>query len=263
MRRSVSKVGIIGFKGFVGSAFFEVFSSDKKYEVLGIEKGNSRAFCSTSVDLLINADGNSSKLLADKNPALDFEMNAANTLRFLHDFPCEHYVHISTVEVYPDRSSPEKTHEDCKIDHSKLSNYGSSKYLSEQIAKKFSKSHLILRLAGMVGKGMKKGPAYDMLSLQKLFVSPKCKYHYMDTADVAKIAKTLCEMGRWNETYNVVGRGNIELSEFAKLAGIKLTETGTAISVLNVSTSKLEKELAVPETPSTVKNFISSWKAQK
>lgn len=260
MKSTALNVGIIGYRGFVGSAFFEVFSSDKKYEVLGIEKDNYNAALGTKFHLLINANGNSSKPLADKDPSLDFEMNASNTLRFLHDFPCEHYVHISTVEVYPERGSSHTNHEDCPINPSLLSNYGASKYLSEQIAKKFSKSCLILRLAGMVGKGIKKGPAYDILALQKLFVSPKCKYHYLNTAEVAKIAKSLCEKNKWNETYNLVGKGSIKLSEFAKLAGANLRETGEAVTVLNISTSKLERELAVPTTLSTAKDFIAGWK---
>lgn len=257
---SALKVGIIGFRGFVGSAFYEAFSKDKKYETIGIEKENCDSLKGSSFHILINANGNSSKPLADKDPLLDFEMNASSTLRFLRYFPSEHYVHVSTVDVYEDKSSPAATREGAKINPLSLSNYGFSKYVCELVAQKHSKSWLILRLAGMVGPNMKKGPAYDILQLGRLFVSPDCKYHFMHTKDVARIAKELCEKGKWNEIYNVVGKGSIQLSKFAQIANVQLSQAGPSVSVFGVSTSKLESVLEVPSSLSAVQGFVADWK---
>ncbi len=79
----------------------------------------------------------------------------------------------------------------------------------------------------------------------------------MDTMDAARIAKQLVEKGKWGRLYNVVGKGNISLSEFAAIAGVKLSESGKEVQIFNASTSRLEAELLVPATEETVKKFIS------
>lgn len=257
------KLGILGFEGFVGSAFFEVFSEDKKYSVTGINRANYKSNIGSEFDVLINAGGNSSKLLAEKDPVKDFELNVIGTLQCLQDLKCKNYVHISTVEVYPEKDNQDKTTEDTEINPELLTKYGLSKYVGELIAKKYSQSWMILRLAGMVGKNMKKGPAYDILELKRLFLSDKSRLHFMNTRDVAGTAKFLIEKKRFNRIYNVVGRGNVELSEFAKIAGVKLSETGNQEYVLDISTEKLNKEKAVPASIDTVKDFVKSFKVSK
>ncbi len=256
------RVGIIGFEGFVGSAFFEVFSEPKGWGAVGIERGNYNSFCGSKFDLLINANGNSSKRLADQQPEKDWEMNVEATKRFLRDFPCKHYLHVSTIEVYNDKSSAEQTREEVPIDLAKLSNYGKSKYAAEQIAKTHP-SFMILRLAGMVGKNMKKGPAYDILYSGRLYISENSCLHFMGTRDVALIARKLCESGRWNQIYNVVGKGSLRLSQFAKIAGVRIKNAGSETMVFNVSCEKLAKEIPVPSSLETVEKFCRSFKEGK
>jgi nucleoside-diphosphate-sugar epimerase len=187
-------------------------------------------------------------------------MNALATLGFLHGMKCRHYVHLSTVEVYNDRSSENATREDVAIDPALLSNYGFSKYCGELVAKRYAKSWLILRLAGMVGPNMKKGPAYDMLHDGKLYLSEKSRLHFMDTREVARIAMLLCERGKWGETYNVAGRGALALSEFAKVAGVTLSSSGKEEISFGISTAKLEKECEVPTSEEAVRAFAGEWK---
>ncbi|MBS3068953.1 NAD-dependent epimerase/dehydratase family protein [Candidatus Micrarchaeota archaeon] len=257
---SALKVGIIGFRGFVGSAFYECFSSDKKYEVIGIDKNNYETHKGSQFYLLINANGNSSKPLGDKDPSLDFDMNATGTLRFLRDFPSEHYLHVSSVEVYADTSSPERTGEDAAINPLLLSNYGFSKYMGELLAKRQSASWLIVRLAGLVGKNMKKGPAYDIMESSRLFVSESSSYQYLNTMDVASITKSLAEGNCWNQTYNVAGKGSIRLSEIARMCNAKLLQSGSKQAHFNVSCAKLESKMCVPTTRETIGKFVQEWK---
>lgn len=263
MKKAVfMEVGIIGHKGFVGSAFFTAFSQDGKYTVTGIGRENYADCAGKRFGILVNANGNSSKRLADSEPQKDWEMNVAATARFLSDFPSDHYIHISTVEVYPDKSSEEATLEEAEIDPARLSNYGKSKYAGEQLARGH-KSHLILRLAGMVGSNMRKGPAYDILHLGKIFVSGSCRYQFLNTAEVAAIARRLAEGGRWNSVYNVVGRGNIELFEFARIAGVRLSQTGTHAETFNVSASKLSSEMQLSSSEQSARSFVQEWKKSK
>ncbi len=250
------KIGIIGFKGFVGSAFYEVFSADSKCLVIGIERSDLEQARKENYDLLINCNGNSSKRLADKDPAIDFQMNVSTTLDFLVNFKCEKYVHVSTCEVYENRKSPKVMREDTEINPLALSNYGFSKYTAEQAVKKYAKKWLIVRLSGMVGKNMSKGPAFDILNLHKIFISEKSKYQFINTAEVASITKILVERGKWGETYNIVGKGNITLAETAKIAGVTLKEIGKDVQVFDISTEKIEKEIEnYPVTKDTFEKF--------
>lgn len=251
------KIGIIGCSGFVGSAFQKVFSDDGKTSVTGISRSNSKQMKGHEFDILINANGNSSKRLSDADPKADFEMNVAATLGFLQDIPCKHYMHISTVEVYNDKSSKGATREDIEIDPIALSNYGFSKYCGELVAKKYAKSWMILRLAGMVGPNMKKGPAYDIMESGKLYVSSKSRYQFINTEDVARIAKALCEKGKWGQVYNVAGRGSMPLSMFATMAGVKLKGEGSTIQVFDISTGKIEAEAGIPSTEDAVRDFLA------
>lgn len=255
------KVGIIGYQGFVGSAFESVWG--KKHDVTGISRENCKGAMGKEFDILINANGNSSKRLADSDPSKDFEMNVSATLQFLLDFPCRHYIHLSSSEVYNDLGSREKTREDAKITPSLLSNYGFSKYCGELAARKFSKSCLVLRLAGMVGPGMKKGPFYDIVALKKLFISPRSSLQFMDTREVASIAEKLAEKEKWGETYNVVGKGSVQLSSIAALAGVGLESEGEEVVSFDVSTEKLGKEIPVMASEEAAKRFIAEWKKGK
>lgn len=249
-------VGVIGYRGFVGSAIFEVFSSDDKYETIGIgSDGNVTGFSET-LDLIINADGNSSKILADKDPIKDFDMNVNSSLRFLKGFNYVSYIHISTSEVYNDVSNHELTKESAEIDVSQLSNYGVSKLCSEALVKHYAREWIILRLGGMVGKNMKKGPVYDIINLHKLFVSPNCRYQFINTLTVAHIAKQLFERGRYMQIYNVSGKGNVQLSDIAKLAGIKLESFGDVEYTYNVNIDKIGNEFDIPSTTDTITRFL-------
>jgi nucleoside-diphosphate-sugar epimerase len=257
------KVGIIGYRGFVGSAFFKVFSQGKGHEAVGIGKENYGSIAGQRFDLLINANGNSSKPLADKDPALDFEMNVSSTLRFLQELSFSHYLHLSSVEVYNDKSSRKGTSEEAQIDPFSLSNYGFSKYMGEIVARRCAKSWMILRLAGMVGENARKGPAYDMATLRKLFLSEKSRLHFLNTEKVALMAKKLLEMEKFGQVYNLAGRKNVELGAAAASAGIKLSSAGKEEVVLEISTSKLEKLMEVPDSSDELTEYLLAEKKKR
>ncbi len=254
------KVGIIGYSGFVGSAFLKVFSKDKQYSIVGINRKNYNEMRKVHFDILINADGNSSKILAEKNPQLDFEMNVLSTLKFLYGLTYNQYVHISTIEVYNDKSTQKTTSESQKIDPTLLSSYGFSKYCAEIVVQQHAKNWIILRLGGMVGENMKKGPVYDTTNLGKIFVSEKSRFQFIDTIIVANIAKHLLERKRFGEIYNIAGKGNIRLSEFAQQYGIRFSSVGKEELHYNVNTKKIEREFKIPTSKSIILEFIKKNK---
>ena len=136
-----------------------------------------------------------------------------------------------------------------------------SKYLSELIVKRYAHNWIIIRLAGMVGEGMKKGAVYDLITRHKLFVSKQSRYQFIETKEVARISKILIERKRFGEIYNIVGKRNIELSKVARIFKVKLTSNGKDKYIFNVSTNKLEKEINLPTTIRTVKDFYNKIKS--
>lgn len=131
-------------------------------------------------------------------------MNVQTTLNTLFDFKIRKYVYLSSVDVYNDVSNPLNNYEDVIIKPELLSNYGFSKYLGELLVKKYAPNWLILRLGGMVGEGLKKNPIYNIIYLKKLFLNPKSRFQFMNTADVAKIIEKLLMKNK--EVFNVCGK---------------------------------------------------------
>ncbi|MEM2954835.1 MAG: NAD(P)-dependent oxidoreductase [Candidatus Nanoarchaeia archaeon] len=248
------KIAVLGYKGFVGSAIYKHFSASGHYEVFGISRENYGSLVGQHFDVFINANGNSKKLLAAREPKLDFEMNVKTTLDTLFDFKIDKYIYLSSVDVYNDVSNPANNHEGVAIQPEKLSNYGFDKYLGELAVKKYASKWVILRAGGMVGEGLKKNPIYDIIYLKKLFVHPKSQFQFINTTDVARIIEKLMELDC--EIFNICGIGAISLEEIVQYFSINLQEHGTEIQHYEVSTKKLEKFLKVPTTKETVFNFV-------
>jgi len=125
---------IIGGEGFVGSAFAR-FCQNKNKEFEIIDRENYDSFKGKKCDILINANGNSSKILATKDPLEDFEATVTSVRKSMDDFKCKKYILLSSCDVYPDCSSPNLTSEDSQIDISKQTSYGSHKYQAEHSVK--------------------------------------------------------------------------------------------------------------------------------
>lgn len=253
-------IGIIGHKGFVGSALFERLHIANEYGVTGIGRQEYSTNTGSHFDILINADGNSSKFLASKNPLKDFQMNVDTTIEIAQDFSCDLFVHISSVDVYNLMGNSSRTREDEAIEPVSLSNYGFSKYCAEQVVKRFAKKWLILRLGGMVGAGMKKGPVFDILESSKLYVHPDSLYQFINTSEVAEIILQLIKRETSNEIFNIAGTGQIRLSEIAKLANVELSEYGADIQNLNISNAKIGKLFTLSTTKETIKQYLESRK---
>src|SRR5262249_13960111 len=124
----------------------------------------------------------------------------------------------------------------------------------------YAKRWLIVRLAGMVGPGLKKNPVFDILNNQPLRISPESQYQFMHTDDVARLVWDLIERGQTGERYNVCGDGLITPREIAKLAGRKLDLTRlsppTEPRVVNISLDKIKRRVALSKTCETIQEFV-------
>jgi nucleoside-diphosphate-sugar epimerase len=249
---------VLGGKGFVGSAMVRV-AQKRKHTVTAIDLDNYRQLRGRSCDLLINANGNSKKFLAEQDPVGEFDASVASVLRCLVDFPCRRYVHLSTIDVYSRVDDRRFNRETAAVDPGQLSRYGLHKFLAEQLVRKYAPRWLILRLGGMVGPGLWKNSIFDILHGKPLRVHLDSQYQYLHTDDVAKIALSLVRLQPENDVFNVCGDGCIALADVASWAGTAVPPYAIdqpRQEHYEVNVAKLQSVLTVPQTRTTIRKFI-------
>jgi nucleoside-diphosphate-sugar epimerase len=254
------RVTIIGAEGFVGSAFARLLQSRADVELACVTRGNYDQFAGQHSDVVIEAACNSRKFLADENPAAEFEASVTHRLKTLLQFPATLHVHISSVDVYSDLTSPKTTGEDSVINLQTTSRYGVHKYLAEQLVQHYAQRWLILRLAGMVGPGLRKNPVFDILNGRPLRVHPDSRYQYMNTDDVARIGWGLVEKETAGAIFNVCGAGVISMQEISKIAGkemdLSAVPSDARPRIVEADNSKLGRLFELPKTTETVRHFL-------
>lgn len=249
---------ILGGKGFVGSAFVRYCQSNGiPHEV--IDRQNYDSYKGKRCDVLINANGNSSKILASKNPMEDFIATVQNTRKSLLDFQFKKYLLVSSCDVYPDFMSPEKNREDSEIDITRQSTYGFHKYLAEECVRHGSQDWIVVRLGGMVGIGLKKNPIFDIINGGPMWVDPQSELQYMNTDDVARIVFNLIDKGMTKEIFNVCGNGLIKLQKLSDIYNVKRNANSPVVKY-DVNIEKIQKIIPIPNSVETVMNFVKSVK---
>jgi nucleoside-diphosphate-sugar epimerase len=255
------QVTIIGANGFTGSAFARLLRSQPGITLTEVTRENYAQSRGRESDVLIEAAGNSRKFLADQNPAAEFDASVTHRLRTLLDFPARFHLHISSVDIYNDLTSPATTGEDAPVDISRSSRYGAHKFLAEQLVRHYASRWLIVRLAGMVGPGLWKNPVYDILHSEPLRIHPDSLYQFMHTDDAAKIAWNLAQSGATGEVFNVCGDGLISLREISLLAerplNLALLADEFRPRIVNTSVEKIKGRASLPATRQTIETYVS------
>jgi len=247
---------ILGGRGFVGSAFARACER-RKLPFRIIDRENYSRLAGTPCEVFINANGNSSKVLAQREPLLDFEATVRSTRASLEDFPCSLYVFLSSCDVYPDCSSPLATREDSPIDVSRQSPYGFHKFLAEQCVRHRARDWLIIRFGGFVGPGLKKNPVFDILRRGTLWLHPESEMQFLHTDQGAQIVLELVEKGVTGETYNVCGQGTVRLQEIIEASGREVRiHPGSPRVRYDVSIEKISSLFSLPPTRETVLSFV-------
>src|SRR5581483_9818808 len=104
------RVTLIGAEGFVGSAFARNLPR-RGVELITVSRSTYAEHVGSPSDVVIEAACNSLKFLAENRPFDEFDLSVSHRLRTLRDFPAGLHVHISSVDVYNDLSSPATTRE--------------------------------------------------------------------------------------------------------------------------------------------------------
>ena len=251
---------IIGGKGFVGSAIVRACQNrGMEYQILS--RDTIEQFTGTSCELLVNANGNSKKYMAEREPLWEFDASVRSVRASLENIHAKRYIHLSTCDVYPDCSSPERTKEDQTIDVTKQSAYGFHKYLAEQCVMRHAPEWLIFRMGGFVGPGLKKNAIYDILHGDPLRLDPRSALQFIHVDTAADIIMEHALSARSHEIFNLCGAGVISMSEVLSAAGSgAVCEPDSPVVRYEVNIDKLANIQKIPESRQTVLEFIRSSK---
>lgn len=155
MHASSNTSALIGYSGFVGSTLVRQRSFDALYRSSNIGDIRGRNFT-----LVVCCGAPAQKWLANKEPTADRD-SIQCLISHLEKISADKFVLISTVDVFKD---PREIDETTVVDESSLHPYGlHRRYLEKFIAEKFP-NHLIVRLPGLVGPGLRKNLVYDFLN---------------------------------------------------------------------------------------------------
>ena len=207
---------ILGGEGFVGSAYARLLRElDEPFIV--VTRANYGSLRGSACSVLINANGNSRKFLATRDPLRDFDASVRSVAASLEDFRAQRYIFLSSGDVYPDTSSREATREDTPIDLSRVSRYGLHKYIAEQLVRSVHPAWLVVRMGGFVGPGLKKNAIFDMLTGDPVWLSPESELQFISTDSAARLVWGLVQSGALREVVNLGAEGLLHLGEFHRM----------------------------------------------
>jgi nucleoside-diphosphate-sugar epimerase len=237
---------LVGGNGFVGSAYARLFNQlGLLYEV--VTRTNAATFRYSQCDVLINANGNSKKFLADREPLAEFDASVRSVAETVEWFKPSLYVHLSTGDVYPDQSSPLVTQEDQSIDVTRISRYGLHKYVAEQIVQGTQERWLIFRMGGFVGPGLKKNAIFDMMRGDPVWLAPSSRLQFINIDHAAEIVWTIATNSSTNQIINLGAAGTVHLGDLhARVCCASEFRPGAPEIVYELSTEKLRQLYGKP-----------------
>ncbi|HEY8038131.1 MAG TPA: hypothetical protein VIF37_21360 [Methylobacter sp.] len=146
---------LIGFSGFVGSTLLKQASFEALYRSTNIDEIEGKSF-----DTVVCAGAPAQKWIANREPEADRE-KIDGLIAHLKTIQCETFILISTVDVFKNSIEVD---EDTPIDESGLHAYGLHRRMLEKFVESHFPRHLIVRLPGLVGPGLRKNVIFDFLN---------------------------------------------------------------------------------------------------
>lgn len=255
----MKKIAIIGGNGLLGKELVNTY--EKKYKVISINRDNYDLKKGAKQDVVINANGNSRRFWANQNIVNDFERSTFSVIKSIYDFPCERYIYISSSDVYPDQSNIRFTCEESEIDEKKLCAYGFHKHLAEKIVKRYCHDYLIIRPSLMLGNPLKKGPIYDILNNQPLYISPDSRIQMITIKTIATIIDMLLDKDIKNETFNIGGKGVVSFRTMGQYFNkeIVYSKEGTE-QIYQMNVNKIGRLFPLKTSTDFLTNYLAGLK---
>lgn len=150
---------LVGYSGFVGSTLLRQARFDKCYRSTTIGEIDGQVF-----DTVVCAGAPAQKWLANLDPADDRE-KIVRLISHLKTVRCKTFILISTVDVF---KSPVGVDEHTPVDEQGLHAYGLHRRMLEKFVQDHFTEHLIIRLPGLVGPGLRKNVIFDFLNTNNL-----------------------------------------------------------------------------------------------
>ncbi len=146
---------LVGYTGFVGGNLRQQTSFDAVYNSKNIEELAGKRF-----DRLVCAGAPAAKWIANRDPEGD-KAGLARLMSALDAARIDELILISTIDVYP---SLDGADEETAIDATKHHAYGRHRYELEEFVRNRFPCHLVVRLPGLFGTGIKKNAIFDFLN---------------------------------------------------------------------------------------------------
>ena len=146
---------LIGFTGFVGGTLLRQSTFEACYRSTNIADIAGREF-----DTLVCAGAPAQKWIANREPEADLRQ-IDGLIDHLQTVKCKTLVLISTVDVF---ARPLAVDETSPVDENGLHAYGLHRRRLERFVEAQFPDHLIVRLPGLVGPGLRKNVVFDFLN---------------------------------------------------------------------------------------------------
>ncbi|MBN2975167.1 NAD(P)-dependent oxidoreductase [Pseudomonas lactucae] len=146
---------LIGYSGYVGGTLLKQESFTSLYRSTNIGDIDNQSF-----DTVVCAGAPAQKWIANREPEADRQKIEA-LIAHLRTVKCQTFILISTVDVF---KSPLGVDEDTPVDEADLHAYGLHRRLLEKFVEEHFPNHLIVRLPGLVGPGLRKNVIFDFLN---------------------------------------------------------------------------------------------------
>lgn len=146
---------LVGSSGFVGYVLRKQTCFESHYRSTNIEDIDGKNF-----DIVVCAGAPAQKWIANREPEAD-RQNIEKLIEHLSTIQCKTFVLISTVDVFKNSVSAD---EDTPVDESGLHPYGLHRRMLEKFVEEHFPNHLIIRLPGLVGPGLRKNVIFDFLN---------------------------------------------------------------------------------------------------
>lgn len=146
---------LIGFSGFIGSVLLKQTHFSALYRSNNIHEIENNIF-----NIVVCAGAPAQKWIANLKPAED-KLKIDLLIDYLRTIKCKKFILISTVDVFKE---PIDVDESTCIEEDGLHPYGQHRRMLEKFVARNFASHLIVRLPGIVGPGLRKNVIFDLLN---------------------------------------------------------------------------------------------------
>jgi len=212
------KILVTGTKRGLGKFLRNHFDSDRLDRGTPIPKDR--------YDAVVHSAVSTSKDVDIDNCVDYFSDNIDLTKRVL-SIPCDKFIYISTVDVYPKCDKTWKESDDLIFNTGDpcLGMYGTSKFASESLVSRWSPNFLILRCAVLLNKESRFNTVKKILDTSNhydLFVSGASEYNYILVSDLAKFIEMAISQDL-KGIYNVASSDYVRLDHLVEELGSDVT----------------------------------------